>query len=174
MMWTRKFPTKPDTVEHGQGPSLLDRIGHWTLQKKWTLNLVTVIRPGKMFYPGNWVPRHFLFAKLCLSNLDTSKVPKETPSSSLLGISVTCIHALLCLSGPSPIIALPFLDNFLKKCSLWDLTDVTPACEDCRNLYLESLAASLFENNWLSWQIVRQLRKPPQEQVQNLWGASAH
>ena len=66
----------PDQTRYGRTrarPQPLDRIGHWTLQKKCTLNLVTVIRPGKMFYPGNRVPRHFLFAKLCLSNLDTSK-----------------------------------------------------------------------------------------------------
>ena len=39
---------------------------------------------------------------------------------------------------------------------------------------LDSIAASLFVLNWLSWQIVRRLPQPPQEGVQDLWGASAH
>ena len=39
---------------------------------------------------------------------------------------------------------------------------------------LDSIAASLFVMNWLSWQIVRRLRQPLWEGVQNLWGASAH
>ena len=38
---------------------------------------------------------------------------------------------------------------------------------------LDSIAASLFVMNWLSWQIVRRLRQPLWEGVQNLWGASA-
>ena len=33
---------------------------------------------------------------------------------------------------------------------------------------LDSIAASLFVLNWLSWQIVRRLRQPPQEGVQDL------
>ena len=41
-----------------------------------------------------------------------------------------------------------------------------------QSISFDSIAASLFENNWLSWQIVRRLRQP--SQVQNLWGASAH
>ena len=43
-----------------------------------------------------------------------------------------------------------------------------------QGLSLNSIAASLFENNWLSWQLVRQLWQTPQEQVRILWGASAH
>ena len=39
---------------------------------------------------------------------------------------------------------------------------------------IDSIAASLFVLNWLSWQIVRRLRQPPQEGVQDLWGATAH
>ena len=42
------------------------------------------------------------------------------------------------------------------------------------NVVLDSIAASLFVLNWLSWQIVRRLRQPPQEGVQDLWGATAH
>ena len=41
-------------------------------------------------------------------------------------------------------------------------------------LNIDNIAASLFENKWLSWQIVRWLRQLPQEGVQNLWGAPAH
>ena len=39
---------------------------------------------------------------------------------------------------------------------------------------VDSIAASLFVLNWLSWQIVRRLRQPPQEGVQDLRGATAH
>ena len=45
---------------------------------------------------------------------------------------------------------------------------------EVKTFWLDSIAASLFVLNWLGWQIVRRLRQPPQEGVQDLWGASAH
>ena len=53
-----------------------------------------------------------------------------------------------------------------------ELRFVTHDRRDWRSL--DSIAASQFVLTWLSWQIVRRLRQPPQEGVQDLWGATAH